>query len=157
MSRILIIEDDERIRSSLRLMFEGEGFDVEESATGEEGLEAFRRLAADLCVVDVMLPGIDGFETSRQLRATSEVPIVIVSARDDTSDVVAGLEAGADDYVTKPFSPTELLRVFEPTCDVPRRRPSPSLSATSTSLPIRERPFAPTARVSTSRRPSFDF
>ncbi len=108
-ARILIIEDDDRIRGSLRLMLEGAGFDVDDSATAEEGVEAFNRLSSDLAIVDLMLPGMNGFEACRALRAKSELPIVIVSARDDTTDVVGGLEAGADDYITKPFVPEELL------------------------------------------------
>jgi DNA-binding response OmpR family regulator len=108
-ARILIIEDDDRIRESLRLMFEGEGFQVEGASTAEDGVERFRRLACDLAIVDVMLPGMSGIEACRTLRATSDLPIVVVSARDDTEDVIAGLEAGADDYVTKPFVPQELM------------------------------------------------
>lgn len=109
MSRILIVEDDDHIRSALRLMFEGEGFDVDEAPTGELGVALFTRMAADVAIVDVMLPGISGFDTCRAIRASSDVPIVIVSARDETADVVTGLESGADDYVTKPFVPEELL------------------------------------------------
>ena len=109
MAQILIIEDDDRIRGSLRLMFEGEGFSVDDAATGEEGIEHFARMASDVVIVDIMLPGINGIEACRAIRTTSEVPIVVVSARDDTTDIIAGLEAGADDYVTKPYVPQELL------------------------------------------------
>lgn len=109
MARILIVEDDDHIRSALRLMFEGEGFDVDDASSGEVGVALFNRLASDVAIVDVMLPGITGFDTCRALRLTSDVPIVIVSARDETADVVLGLESGADDYVTKPFVPAELL------------------------------------------------
>jgi DNA-binding response OmpR family regulator len=106
--RLLLVEDDERIRSSLRMALEDDGYEIAEAASGEEALEKFAQTAADIVVLDLMLPGIDGFECCRQLRRTSDVPIIIVSARDDTSDVVAGLEAGADDYVTKPFAVKEL-------------------------------------------------
>lgn len=109
MARILVIEDDDNIRSALTLLFQGQGFEVDAAATGEEGLLMFKRLAADVALIDVMLPQMSGFATCRALRASSDVPIVIVSARDDTSDVVEGLESGADDYVTKPFVPVELL------------------------------------------------
>ncbi len=107
-ARILTIEDDERIRSATRLALEDEGYVVVEAASGEEALEAFSAHPADVVLIDVMLPGIDGFDVCRALRRHSDVPIVMVTARDDTHDVVAGLEAGADDYVTKPFVAKEL-------------------------------------------------
>ncbi len=111
-SRILLVEDDERIRTSMRLSLEDEGYDVEETENGEEALEAHARALMgqpfDLLVVDIMLPGMDGFDCCRELRRVSTVPIIMVTARTDTHDVVAGLEAGADDYVTKPFEPKEL-------------------------------------------------
>jgi DNA-binding response OmpR family regulator len=99
--RILLVEDDERIRSSIRLAMEDEGYEVAESATGEDALDAFNHRPADVVLVDLMLPGMDGFECCRGLRKVSDAPIIIVTARADTHDVVAGLEAGADDYVTK--------------------------------------------------------
>ena len=126
MPRILIIEDDDHIRTALRLMFEGEGFDVDDAATGEEGIELFSRMTADVAIVDVMLPGITGFETCQALRNSSDLPIVIVSARDETADVVLGLESGADDYVTKPFVPEELLARVKAHL---RRRPEKSAKA----------------------------
>ncbi len=107
-SRILVVEDDERIRSSMRLALEGEGYDVDGAASGEEALDRFAAQAADVALIDLMLPGMDGFECCRALRRQSAVPIIIVTARTDTHDVVAGLEAGADDYVTKPFVAKEL-------------------------------------------------
>ncbi len=107
-SRILVVEDDERIRSSMRLALEGEGYEVDEAATGEEALDRFAARPADVALIDLMLPGMDGFECCRALRRQSAVPIIIVTARTDTHDVVAGLEAGADDYVTKPFVTKEL-------------------------------------------------
>lgn len=106
--RILLVEDDERIRSSIRLAMEDEGYEVAESATGEEALDAFAHRPADVILIDLMLPGMDGFECCRGLRRVSDAPIIIVTARADTHDVVAGLEAGADDYVTKPFVAKEL-------------------------------------------------
>ena len=107
-TRILTVEDDERIRTSVRLALEDEGWTVDEAATGEEAATLFAANAADVVLIDIMLPGIDGFELCRQIRSTSSVPIVMVTARSDTHDVVAGLEAGADDYMTKPFAPKEL-------------------------------------------------
>ena len=92
----------------MRMALEDEGYTVVEAATGEEALEAWGRRPADVVLIDLMLPGIDGFEVCRSLRRQSDVPIVMVTARSDTHDVVAGLEAGADDYVTKPFVPKEL-------------------------------------------------
>jgi DNA-binding response OmpR family regulator len=107
-SRILVVEDDERIRSSMRLALEGEGYEVKDAASGEEGLDLFAEAPTDVALIDLMLPGMDGFECCRALRRNSAVPIIIVTARADTHDVVAGLEAGADDYVTKPFVAKEL-------------------------------------------------
>jgi len=107
-SRILLVEDDERIRASTRLALEDEGYDVSEAGSGEAGLEEFSSKATDIVLIDLMLPGMDGFECCRRLRRTSAVPVIMVTARTDTHDVVAGLEAGADDYVTKPFVAKEL-------------------------------------------------
>ena len=107
-TRILTVEDDERIRTALRLALEDEGWEVDEVASGEEALVAFSRVPADVVLVDIMLPGIDGFDICRAIRKSSDVPIVMITARSDTHDVVAGLEAGADDYLTKPFAPKEL-------------------------------------------------
>ena len=107
-ARILIVEDDERIRASLRLALEDEGNTIEEAASAEEGLPAFQQRPSDIVLVDLMLPGADGFELCRQLRRRSDVPILILTARSDSHDVVAGLEAGADDYVVKPAEPKEL-------------------------------------------------
>ncbi len=102
MPRLLIVEDDDRIRLSLRLALEDEGYVVKDVPTAEEGLTEQRTSPADVVLVDLMLPGMDGFDCIRALRRHGDVPIVVVSARDDTHDVVAALEAGADDYVTKP-------------------------------------------------------
>lgn len=107
-TRILTVEDDERIRTAVKLALEDEGWEVEEADSGEEALNAFTREAADVVLIDIMLPGIDGFDVCRAIRRVSDVPIVMVTARADTHDVVAGLEAGADDYLTKPFAPKEL-------------------------------------------------
>jgi two-component system, OmpR family, response regulator RegX3 len=106
--RLLIVEDDDRIRLSLKLALEDEGYVVRDVATAEEGLAEHRATPADLVLVDLMLPGMDGFDCIRSLRRLGDVPVVVVSARDDTHDVVAALEAGADDYVVKPVAVKEL-------------------------------------------------
>jgi two-component system response regulator MtrA len=126
MPRILIVEDDDHIRTALKLMFEGEGFDVDDAPTGELGVALFSRMTSDVAIVDVMLPGMTGFQTCEAIRSSSDVPIVIVSARDETADVVLGLESGADDYVTKPFVPEELLARVRAHL---RRRPDKSTNA----------------------------
>lgn len=107
-TRILTVEDDERIRAAVKLALEDEGWLVDEAADGESAIDIFHQHPSDVVLIDIMLPGIDGFELCRTLRRTSDVPIVMVTARADTHDVVAGLEAGADDYLTKPFAPKEL-------------------------------------------------
>ena len=107
-TRILTVEDDERIRTAVKLALEDEGWEVEEAETGEDAIARFTRTPPDVVLIDIMLPGVDGFEVCRSIRRQSDVPIVMVTARADTHDVVAGLEAGADDYLTKPFVPKEL-------------------------------------------------
>jgi len=99
---ILLIEDDDRIRDALRLALEEEGYSVQGAATGERGLADFAERPAGVVLIDVMLPGIDGFDVCRRLREDSDVPIVMVTARDEPKDVIDGLEAGADDYLAKP-------------------------------------------------------
>lgn len=105
---LLFIEDDDQIRLALRLALEDEGYQVREAADGRTGLAAFHADEPDLVLLDLRLPDMSGFEVCRALRAMSIVPIVMVTAQTDTNDMVAGLEAGADDYVTKPVVPKEL-------------------------------------------------
>jgi DNA-binding response OmpR family regulator len=105
---VLTVEDDSRIRAALRLALEDEGYEVDEAADAEAALQRNAAQPADVVLVDLMLPGMSGLELCRELRRSSDVPIVVVTARSDTHDVVAGLEAGADDYVTKPFVVKEL-------------------------------------------------
>ena len=105
---LLFIEDDDQIRLALRLALEDEGYEVREAADGASGLAAFHQSEPDLVLLDLRLPDISGFEVCRAIRAMSIVPIVMVTAETDTSDMVSGLEAGADDYVTKPVVPKEL-------------------------------------------------
>ena len=109
MSRsVLIVEDDVRIRRVVQLALSAEGFSVTEAGTGEEGLQLLADRAFDVILLDIMLPEQDGFEVCRQLRRTCDAPVIMLTARADSHDVVAGLEAGADDYVTKPFVAKEL-------------------------------------------------
>ena len=109
MSVVLIIEDEESYREALSFMLEKEGFDVLTAPDGEEGLALFERQGADIVLLDLMMPGLSGTEVCRRLRQRSGVPIIMVTARDDEIDKVVGLELGADDYVTKPFSSRELM------------------------------------------------
>jgi DNA-binding response OmpR family regulator len=105
---LLFIEDDDAIRLALRLALEDEGYEVREAANGAEGLAEFGEREVDLVLLDLRLPDMSGFDVCRSLRAASIVPIIIITAQTDTYDMVAGLEAGADDYVTKPVVPKEL-------------------------------------------------
>jgi DNA-binding response OmpR family regulator len=102
MSRILLIEDHQTVRDGLQLALTRQGHTVDAAQTGEQGLGRLRSAPADVVVLDLMLPGIDGFEVCRRIRATRDLPIIMLTARNDDLDVVAGLEAGADDYVVKP-------------------------------------------------------
>jgi two-component system response regulator MtrA len=102
-ARILLVEDDASIREITKLGLETAGFSVETAVDGDDGLNRFRHSRPDLVLLDVMLPKRDGFEVCRAIRAGSAVPVVMLTARTDTVDVVVGLESGADDYVTKPF------------------------------------------------------
>ena len=108
MARVLIVEDDDRIRETTRILLEDEGYLVDEAVTGEEGLAVLESSPLDCVLLDLLLPGRDGFDICRSIRQVSQVPVIMLTARTDTYDVVAGLEAGADDYVTKPFEPKEL-------------------------------------------------
>src|SRR4051794_856003 len=108
MQSLLFVEDDDSIRLALRLALEDEGYEVREAADGRSGLEAFNEREPDLVLLDLRLPDISGFDVCRAMRAKSIVPIIIVTAQTDTHDLVVGLEAGADDYVTKPVVPKEL-------------------------------------------------
>lgn len=109
MARVLVVDDDTTVREVVVSYLRAAGHDVEEAGDGESALAAMRARAADLVVLDLMMPGIDGLEVCRRLRATSDVPVVMLTALGTEQDRVAGLEIGADDYVTKPFSPRELV------------------------------------------------
>jgi DNA-binding response OmpR family regulator len=105
---ILVVDDEEAVRRLVVYPFERDGYRVLQAETGEQALDIFAREHPDLILLDLMLPGIDGYEVCRRIRATSMVPIIMLTARDDEIDKVLGLELGADDYVTKPFSVAEL-------------------------------------------------
>ncbi len=109
MTRVLLIEDEDAYRETLGYLLRKEGFDVVEAADGTIGLAEFDRGGADIVLLDLMMPGLPGTEVCRRLRAHSSVPVIMVTARDDEIDKVVGLELGADDYVTKPFSHRELV------------------------------------------------
>ncbi len=109
MTRVLIVDDDSELCDLLSRQLSGEGFEVATAADGPTGLEAALEGSADAVVLDVMLPGMDGFEVLRRLRAASEVPVLMLTARGEDVDRIVGLEMGADDYLPKPFNPRELV------------------------------------------------
>ena len=111
MQSLLFVEDDDSIRLALRLALEDEGYEVREAPDGQAGLDAFAEREPDLVLLDLRLPDMSGFDVCRLIRAKSIVPIIIVTAQTDTHDLVVGLEAGADDYVTKPVVPKELAEI----------------------------------------------
>jgi len=109
MTRILVVEDEESYRAPLTYQLKKEGYEVISATTGDEGLDIFRRSGADLVLLDLMLPGMSGTDVCREIRRESSVPIIMVTAKDSEIDKVLGLEFGADDYVTKPYSSRELI------------------------------------------------
>ena len=109
MTRVLLVEDEQSYRVPLAYLLRREGFEVAEAATGPDALDQFEADGADIVLLDVMLPGMTGIEVCRRIRATSAVAVIMVSARDQEVDKVVGLELGADDYVTKPYSARELV------------------------------------------------
>lgn len=109
MTRILVVEDEESFSDALGYMLRKEGFEVATAGTGPDGVAEYDRGGADLVLLDLMLPGLSGIEVCRQLRQRSDVPVIMLTAKDGEVDKVVGLEIGADDYVTKPFSARELV------------------------------------------------
>ena len=107
--RILVVDDDASLAEMLAIVLRQEGFDSQVTGRGDEAVDLFRSYRPDLVLLDLMLPGLDGIEVCKQIRAESGVPIVMLTAKADTVDVVVGLESGADDYVVKPFKPKELI------------------------------------------------
>jgi two-component system response regulator RegX3 len=136
-TRILVVEDEESFSDALGYMLRREGFEVAMAATGPDGIEEFDRAGADLVLLDLMLPGLSGLEVCRHLRQRSEVPVIMLTAKDAEVDKVVGLEIGADDYVTKPFSARELVARIRA---VLRRRgtePDEAVSSVLESGPVR--------------------
>jgi two-component system response regulator MtrA len=119
--RILVVDDDHALAEMIGIVLRAEGFEPQFSADGAEAVQMFQEIRPDLVLLDVMLPGMDGIEVCRRIRAESGTPIIMLTARGDTTDVVAGLENGADDYVVKPFNPKELIARIRT-----RLRPQPS-------------------------------
>ena len=157
MTRILLVEDEESLSDPLSYLLEKEGYSVAIAATGPDGLAEFDRGGADLVLLDLMLPGLSGIDVCRQLRQRSSVPVIMLTAKDSEVDKVVGLEIGADDYVTKPYSSRELLarikavlrRQTEPEDLVPAtveagpvrmdvERHQVTVSGTTVSLPLKE-------------------
>jgi DNA-binding response OmpR family regulator len=108
-ARVLVVDDEPMVRDVLSRYLERSGFEVEAAADGERALAAFEARRPDLVLLDLMLPRVDGFEVFRQIRAQAESPVIMITARGQTTDRIVGLEIGADDYVSKPFSPAEVV------------------------------------------------
>jgi len=108
-TRVLIVEDEESYRDAMEFLLRKEGYDVTVAGSGDGGLREFERSGADLVLLDLMLPGMSGSDVCRTLRRRSSVPVIMVTARDSELDKVVGLELGADDYITKPFAPREMV------------------------------------------------
>lgn len=109
MTLIMVVDDDQDLAEMLAIVLTGEGMEVDLVGRGDEVMEIFRATPPDLVLLDIMLPGIDGIEVCKQIRAESMVPIVMLTAKGETTDIVKGLEFGADDYIVKPFQPGELI------------------------------------------------
>ena len=108
-TKILLVDDDPNIRQLVSLYLTREGFDVQEAQRGDEALKHFKAAAPNLILLDIMLPGMDGWQVCREVRKVSNIPIIMLTAKDETFDKVLGLELGADDYIAKPFEPKELV------------------------------------------------
>ena len=108
-NKILVVDDEKKIVNLIRAYLEHDGYQVVEAYDGKQALIVFQREKPDLIILDIMLPELDGIEVCRQIRKYSEVPIIMLTAKDEDTDKIVGLELGADDYLTKPFSPRELV------------------------------------------------
>jgi DNA-binding response OmpR family regulator len=134
-SRILVVDDDIALAEMIGIVLRTEGFEPLFCADGTAAVEMWREERPDLVLLDLMLPGMDGIEICTRIRAESGVPIIMLTARTDTADVVRGLESGADDYIVKPFNPKELVaRIRTRLRPPPRRRAAICASATSSSM-----------------------
>ncbi|MBC6469996.1 response regulator transcription factor [Actinomadura alba] len=128
-TRVLVVEDDKSVADLLECLLADEGYRPIVARTGPEALEFFDRSGAEMVLLDLRLPGLPGTDVLRRLRSTSDVPVIIVTGRDDEIDRVVGLEIGADDYVTKPFSPQELIARVQAVLRRPRRASAETRSA----------------------------
>jgi two-component system response regulator RegX3 len=137
LSRVLVVEDEESFSDALSYMLRKEGFEVSVAATGTGALTEFDRTGADIVLLDLMLPEMSGTEVCRQLRQRSRVPIIMVTARDSEIDKVVGLEIGADDYVTKPYSPRELVARIRAVLRRQTTEAAESTTATLVAGPVR--------------------
>ncbi|NUT34833.1 MAG: response regulator transcription factor [Hamadaea sp.] len=137
MARVLVVEDEEAFSDALSYMLRKEGFEVSVAATGTAALTEFDRTGADIVLLDLMLPEMSGTEVCRALRARSAVPIIMVTARDSEIDKVVGLELGADDYVTKPYSPRELVARIRAVLRRRSQEPVDVAGATLSAGPVR--------------------
>ncbi len=135
MTRILLVEDEESYREPLEYLLRREGYDVGTAATGPDALARFAESGADLVLLDLMLPGLPGTEVCRRLRAVSDVPVIMLTAKDGEIDKVVGLELGADDYVTKPYSSRELLARVRAVLRRREAAPAPAARGAEEALP----------------------
>jgi two-component system OmpR family response regulator len=138
---ILVVDDDPHLREVVAFALSQAGFQVEQASDGRAGLEQVRRSVPALIVLDVMMPEMDGLELCREVRRAHEVPIVFLSSRDDEVDRILGLELGGDDYLTKPFSPRELVARVKAVLRRSRARVSPAASASKPSEVLRRGPL----------------
>ena len=158
MATILVVDDEKNIVQLLRLYLANEGYRVEAAYDGQEALDKIRSIQPDLVVLDLMMPGIDGWEVCRSLRRKSDTPVIILTARGDDVDKVVGLELGADDYVTKPFNPRELtarvkavLRRYRP-----EMKPPPVLEVGDVRIDVARREVTVAGRAVELRAKEFD-
>ncbi|PKB80018.1 MAG: hypothetical protein BZY88_10545, partial [SAR202 cluster bacterium Io17-Chloro-G9] len=161
---VLVVDDDSRTRSLEKFVLEEEGFPVESVGSGEEALEAFAKIRPVLVLLDVNMPGIDGFTTCQRIREVSQVPIIMVTGENRDEDKVRGLELGADDYVTKPFSTTELaarvkavLRRYDGAgasdpVEAPETRSNPPVDPSATASPLDEEVYEGTVDLPPENR-----
>ncbi|WP_207636679.1 response regulator transcription factor [Desulfurispora thermophila] len=147
---ILIADDEEKIRQLVKMYLQKEGFAVAEAADGTTALEMLQQDRFDLLILDIMLPGMDGWEICRRVRAQSDLPIIMLTARDDEIDRVLGLEMGADDYVTKPFSPRELVARVKAVLRRARSQPNGQTTGDDTKLQFGPLLIDPDGRTATA-------
>lgn len=134
--RVLVVDDDAALAEMLGIVLRGEGFDAVFCADGEAALGAFRECRPDVVLLDLMLPGRDGVDVCRSIRAESGTPIVMLTAKSDTVDIVVGLESGADDYIVKPFKPKELIARIRARMRRTETAPSPVLSIADVEIDV---------------------